>query len=396
MLLVGEIQDPTYLRRTENIKIPMPPKAPSADPRRAKCRAVAAENRDAYTAAIANQLPDLSPATAEKINLASTVPLDAADCPGFILSAADYPELPAFVKDSKPELAFPAGTPSADQRWFGTMVRVVDMDSFDCAISLPNQIFDLAVDDRVAERLARKTRRRLRARCEEPARLGENAGTVAVMNFANATTPGGGWMNGAVAQEEVLCYRSTLAASLRARFYPWDPRDALYTRDVVIYRDRLSNTAPYGLDLLPQTKYTDGAERLPVVSVISAAAVRNPATRAGRKFPGNLYFSNPAVRSLTKDKIRLTLRIAASKGHALVVLGAFGCGAFANPPQDVAFCFCEVMREPEFQGGWFKEIWFAVLDGGTGNYRTFKNIITRELWMCQKYTGTKGNASITT
>lgn len=374
----------------------MPPKAPPDDPRRAKCRAVAAQNRDSYTAAIADQLPDLSPATAERINLASIGPLDAAYCPRFILSALEYPELPDFVKDSKPELAFPANTALADQRWFGTMVRVVDMDSFECAISLPNEIFGLAVDDRVAESVARKTTRRLQAHCEEPTRLRENAGRVAVMNFANATTPGGGWLNGAVAQEEVLCYRSTLAASLRARFYPWDPRDALYTRDVVIYRDRLSHTPPYGLDLLPQTVYTDGAARLPVVSVISAAAVRNPATRAGRTHPGNLYFSNPAVRSLTKDKIRLTLRIAARKGHAMVVLGAFGCGAFANPPQDVAFCFCEVMREPEFQGGWFKEIWFAVLDGGTGNYRTFYNIISRELWMCQRYTGTKGNASITT
>ena len=43
------------------------------------------------------------------------------------------------------------------------------------------------------------------------------------------------------------------------------------------------------------------------------------------------------------------------------MLSALGCGAFANPPADVALVFHEVLSEPEFNGA-FKQIVFAILD----------------------------------
>lgn len=68
-------------------------------------------------------------------------------------------------------------------------------------------------------------------------------------------------------------------------------------------------------------------------------------------------------------------------GHTKLVLGALGCGVFANPPGDVARCFLEVLRETEFQGGWWQEVAFAVLDNvkggeeggkeGKGNFGVF-------------------------
>ena len=81
-----------------------------------------------------------------------------------------------------------------------------------------------------------------------------------------------------------------------------------------------------------------------------------------------------------KAKIRGALRIAILKGHTKIVLGALGCGAFGNPPEDVARCFVSVFEEREFQGGWFEDIVFAVLDNakgknggenGQGNYGIF-------------------------
>jgi len=45
------------------------------------------------------------------------------------------------------------------------------------------------------------------------------------------------------------------------------------------------------------------------------------------------------------------------------VLGAFGCGAFANPPKHVAEIFRKVIKEFD---GYFAEIVFAILDDANG------------------------------
>jgi uncharacterized protein (TIGR02452 family) len=50
-----------------------------------------------------------------------------------------------------------------------------------------------------------------------------------------------------------------------------------------------------------------------------------------------------------------------------------GCGAFQNPPSEVARIYKEVLEETEWNGV-FEEIVFAVLDTrGEGNYAIFRN-----------------------
>lgn len=119
------------------------------------------------------------------------------------------------------------------------------------------------------------------------------------------------------------------------------------------------------------------AEELPVVGVLSVAGIRKPEVKTvaiDEKVPGDrkTVFANDEDRDLTKDKMRLCLRMAAAQGHTMLVLGALGCGAFKNPPEEVASCWKEVLDEDEFAGGWFKEIWFAVFDRkGDGNLPVF-------------------------
>lgn len=194
-----------------------------------------------------------------------------------------------------------------------------------------------------------------------------NAGRVAVLNMASHSHPGGGWLKGAMAQEEALCYRSSLALSLHKRYYPWKQRMAIHTPDCVVIR----GDVPSGHHLLvPHVKEAD----LPVVSVLSVAALRCP--QLGKQtFPDGKereIFKNPKDRSLTKDKMRLCLRMAAYRRHRLLVLGALGCGAFRNPKREVADCWLEVLQEQEFQGGWWEGIWFAVYDvKNEGNFEIF-------------------------
>lgn len=193
----------------------------------------------------------------------------------------------------------------------------------------------------------------------------------AVLNLASDTSPGGGFERGAMAQEEALCYRSSLFLSLHKTYYPLAPLQGLYTRDVVVIRSSMSD----GHTLLPPAI---SAADLPVVSVVSIAAIRCPKVDGGQTVSGGQrdVFRDAADRVLTKKKMRLALRIAASKGHDCLVLGALGCGAFKNPVEEVADAWKEVLEEDEFGGGWWREMWFAVLDPNhNGNFDLFDKVL---------------------
>ncbi|KAI9766060.1 MAG: hypothetical protein M1840_006767 [Geoglossum simile] len=218
----------------------------------------------------------------------------------------------------------------------GTRIRVVDGDSFDVALDLQSR------SD------------------------GTDKKPVALLNMANARVGGGGWMKGALAQEEALCYRSSLSFTLKRRFYPLPNNSGIYSPTVVVIRGSLATGhALLFPDIPPQ--------HLPVVSVISIAAVRGPATTNATP----PRYQNSADRELMKSKIRMILRIAVVNGHRRLVLGALGCGAFRNPSNEVVECFKEVFGEHEFRGGWWKDLVFAVLDNrggeqGDGNYGVFR------------------------
>jgi hypothetical protein len=59
-----------------------------------------------------------------------------------------------------------------------------------------------------------------------------------------------------------------------------------------------------------------------------------------------------------------------------------------NPPTDVAQCFLELLQEKEFQGGWWEEVAFAVLDNtkgpnsgkdGNGNFGQFYKVLNGQV-----------------
>jgi len=73
-------------------------------------------------------------------------------------------------------------------------------------------------------------------------------------------------------------------------------------------------------------------------------------------------------------RMRRILDIAASRANEVVILGAYGCGAFRNPPQVVAEAMKQVVEE--FWHG-FKIIEFAVYCSPRDeqNYITFKRVL---------------------
>lgn len=73
----------------------------------------------------------------------------------------------------------------------------------------------------------------------------------------------------------------------------------------------------------------------------------------------------------TLNKMRTIFRIGLSHGHDALVLGAFGCGAFANPPMHIAQLFKQVMNEKEFKNK-YRKIVFPIIEDQNSHNRNLQ------------------------
>lgn len=196
---------------------------------------------------------------------------------------------------------------------------------------------------------------------------------ICVLNFASATNPGGGVTRGSSAQEECLCRCSTLYANLnidklmkefymphrKAKNYLYND-DCIYTSDVTVFK---TDSA------LPEIMKEEDWYH---VNVITCAAP-NLRVYAGDS-KGNTTLNRKEIKELHLKRGRRILDIA--KGNEIVILGAFGCGAFRNPPEIVAEAYSELLEEYKYD---FKIVEFAVYcpPRDERNYKIFKRILER-------------------
>ena len=201
---------------------------------------------------------------------------------------------------------------------------------------------------------------------------------VAVHNFASASNPGGGVIHGSTAQEECLCRCSYLYFCLNTPdmwdgFYtphrqagnPLHNDDIIYTPDVTVFKSDTDNPV-----LLPENEWYK-------VNVITCAA---PNLRAK---PSNKYntgdgskatkLSDNEMLEIHEKRLRRILDVAVYGGNDTVILGAFGCGAFMNKANIVAYAAKNVIRDYLHA---FKNIEFAVYCSpqDDSNYKTFRLI----------------------
>ncbi|GAA2586192.1 TIGR02452 family protein [Actinomadura fulvescens] len=192
--------------------------------------------------------------------------------------------------------------------------------------------------------------RRLRGPCGMPGSAPE--GVPLALNFASAKNPGGGFLNGAHAQEEGLARSSALYASLRAarEFYDFHRAqgDLLYS-DHMIY----SPAVPV---------FRDDAGRL-LEEPYDVAFLTSPAPNRGAIRDEARAARIPEVLRLRARKV---LAAAVGHGHRRLVLGAWGCGVFRNDPAEVAEAFAEPLRPGGEFAGRFEHVVFAVWDTAKG------------------------------
>ncbi|WP_196217835.1 TIGR02452 family protein [Streptomyces blattellae] len=175
---------------------------------------------------------------------------------------------------------------------------------------------------------------------------------VAVLNFASARNPGGGFLNGAQAQEEALCRASALYTCLSGvrEFYDHHRahRDPFYT-DRVIH----SPAVPVFRDddgRLLDEPYTAGF--LTAAAPNAGVVLRTAPERAGEL---------PRALAVRAERV---LETAVANGYRRLVLGAWGCGVFRNDPAQVAGAFRGLLVDGRFKGR-FERVTFAVLDRAT-------------------------------
>lgn len=88
-----------------------------------------------------------------------------------------------------------------------------------------------------------------------------------------------------------------------------------------------------------------------------------------------VHISREELQALHEKRIHRVLDIAWRKGNEVVILGAFGCGAFRNPPAVVAQAMKTAVQEYRKN---FETIEFAVYCGTQydTNYRVFQQILS--------------------
>lgn len=174
-------------------------------------------------------------------------------------------------------------------------------------------------------------------------------GKIGILNFASAKNPGGGFLKGAMAQEESLASTSCLYATLEKDITMYDYNRAhatylysdymIYSPDVVFWMDEQGNLLQHPL----------------LADVITA-----PAPNRGAMLQNQRLDELPQVAPVLKARIEKVLTLAQMQGIEILVLGAWGCGVFRNEPKLVASLFKAVIRE-RFDRA-FQKIIYAVFD----------------------------------
>lgn len=171
--------------------------------------------------------------------------------------------------------------------------------------------------------------------------------SIGVLNFASAKNPGGGFLNGAMAQEESLAVSSGLYQTLTAHEEYYKANRSFGS---MIYTD-------HGIYSPEVVFFRDGGFRL-LSQPVKASVLTLPAVNMGQVLLKG-EDQQEAKRAM-KRRMALALAVFAERGDQNLILGAYGCGVFRNDPKEIALWWKELLDAGV--GAYFNHVFFAVLD----------------------------------
>ena len=190
---------------------------------------------------------------------------------------------------------------------------------------------------------------------------------VAVLNFANNHHIGGAPYS-AGAQEESLCRTSTLYKSLLAfKVVFYEYHTYLYDEGVI---NHMGNDDLIYMPGVTVFKTDESAPKMMEekdwykVDVITSAAPEL------HSYPDNI----DEYKKIILSRLTKVFQVAKKEGVDILILGAWGCGAFNNPPEIVAEVFKQLCNEY-----YFDTIEFAIdcSRRQNNNYQIFKEVFEK-------------------
>lgn len=183
---------------------------------------------------------------------------------------------------------------------------------------------------------------------------------IAVLDFASATTPGGGVLIGSKGQEEDLCRKTTLyfnlnSDKLREEYYKRNKVDInLIKRSDCIYIPKICILKKNNK---MEERYQNRVLKKIDIIVCPAPNLRKQTTE----------ISNDKLFQYHMKRADSIFKSAIDNNIETLVLGAFGCGAFRNPPELVA----DVYKAAALKyGKYLKNIVFSVKEKGDLGHNT--------------------------
>lgn len=174
---------------------------------------------------------------------------------------------------------------------------------------------------------------------------------VSVLNMASEAKPGGGVAVGAGAQEESLFRRTNAFMTHPEDWYPLEEHEVIFSPEVYVVKDVHNR--------LMKNSFAIG--------MLAVPAIRKPKLIDGEY--------KEEDKELMEKKIDAIFEIALENDFDALVLGALGCGAFKNPPKEVAEIFKVSLKR---YGKYFQRIGFAILnrrEGDEENFNTFREVL---------------------
>lgn len=177
-----------------------------------------------------------------------------------------------------------------------------------------------------------------------------SAGKIGCLNFASAKNPGGGFLNGAQAQEEALTRSSALYNCL--------------TKASGYYEKNRANSSCLYLDLViasPDVPFFRNDEGMLIDNPLLATVITAPAPNAAAVLANEPALASKIQPTLQR-RAQLVLQAAVIFGVTHLVLGAWGCGVFRNDPAVVADAFARLLKTGCPYSRSFDEVVFAIFD----------------------------------
>lgn len=171
----------------------------------------------------------------------------------------------------------------------------------------------------------------------------EGKKNIGILNFASAKKPGGGFLNGRVAQEETLARSSSLYYSLimYPEFYkntqsPYYSDNIIFSPDVVFFKDNNG-------------------------FVIDTPILASVITCAAPNLTNIESIDQEEIKKVFRRRINNVLNVFKENNCKNIVLGAWGCGVFKNNPNDVSKYFKQILNNGTFDN-YFESVTFSIYD----------------------------------